>query len=402
MTNSLEKFATSKLAALDAQDLRRSLVETDRHDAPWIERNGRRLLSFSCNDYLNLTGNPAVKEAAIDAIRRYGVGAGASRLVTGNHPLLGQLEARLARMMETEAACVFGSGYLANTGIVPALAGPDDLILIDELAHGCLWGGARLAKSTVLPFRHNDLAHVEQLLAEHRTAHTHALILTDGVFSQDGDLAPLEELFALSQRFDTWLMSDDAHGIGAVGQGRGATFATGKNVPVPLKMGTLGKAVGSYGAYLCASKAVVEIVRNRARTFGLTTGLPPATVAASIAALDIIAGTPGLTKQPLANARLFARHLDLPEPETAIVPFVIGGDAAVMTASQLLIEEGFFVPAIRYPAVPKGTARLRIIFTAAHTTADIERFARVIRARILPLVAPEWRHRSLALGPAHP
>lgn len=387
MTASLEQFATKKLAELSAKSLRRSLVETNRSGGIWIERNGKRLLSFSCNDYLNLTQHPSVKEAAIEAVRTYGTGAGASRLVTGNHPLFSRLETRLARMMGTEDACVFGSGYLANTGIIPALAGPEDLILVDELAHGCLWTGARLARSTVLAFRHNDLHHAKELLAEHRAKHTHAMILTDAVFSQDGDLAPLEDLLALANRFDAWLMSDDAHGIGVVGDGRGVTFVTGKDVAVPLKMGTLGKAVGSYGGYLCSSHAVIELVRNRARTFGLTTGLPPATIAAAIASLTLIESTPELTRRPLANARFFARQLGLAEPVTAIVPLIIGGDEEAMKASRLLIQEGFFVPAIRHPAVPRGTARLRIIFTASHSESDIKRFAGVIKARVFPLMA---------------
>src|SRR5262245_24192752 len=190
---SLGDFAARKLGELDRKTLHRTLVETDRLDGIWVERNGRQLLSFSCNDYLNLTHHPAIKEAARAAISRYGVGSGASRLVTGNHPLFGELERRLARLKGSEAACVFGSGYLANAGIIPALIGPDDLVLIDELAHACLWAGAQLARATVLPFRHSDVAHAETLLAEHRRRHRHALMATDGVFSMDGDLAPLPQ-----------------------------------------------------------------------------------------------------------------------------------------------------------------------------------------------------------------
>src|SRR4051812_33389676 len=187
---SLDDFAARKLAELESRSLHRVLVETDRLDGVWIERDGRRLLSFCCNDYLNLTHHPAIKEAARVAIARYGVGSGASRLVTGNHPLFAALESRLAHLKGTETACVFGSGYLANAGIIPALIGQDDLVLIDELAHACLWAGARLARATVLPFRHSDLAQAQALLARHRSRHPHALIATDGVFSMDGDLAP--------------------------------------------------------------------------------------------------------------------------------------------------------------------------------------------------------------------
>src|SRR3954468_2623245 len=168
---SLDDFATQKVAALERNSLHRRLVETERIDGIWAMRNGRRLLSFCCNDYLNLSHHPAIKAAAVDALSRYGVGSGASRLVTGNHPLFAELEGRLARLKGTEAACVFGSGYLANAGIIPALAGPDDLVLIDELAHACLWAGARLSRASVLPFRHSDVAHARSLLAEHRGRH---------------------------------------------------------------------------------------------------------------------------------------------------------------------------------------------------------------------------------------
>src|SRR5450631_2414278 len=202
---SLDDFACRKLEALDHAFLRRTLADSLREAGPWVKRDGRRLLSFSCNDYLNLSHHPALKAAATAAIRQYGIGAGASRLVTGNHPLFRGLEARLARLKGTAAACVFGSGYLANTGIIPALAGRGDLVLIDELAHACLWAGARLCGATVLPYRHNDLGDLRALLGESRTHHDKALILTDGVFSMDGDLAPLPALGRLARDYDAWL-----------------------------------------------------------------------------------------------------------------------------------------------------------------------------------------------------
>src|ERR1700724_2169916 len=226
--HSLDEFAIAKLGELERSSLRRALVDTTRVTGLWLLRNGRRLLSFCCNDYLNLTHHPAVKEAAIEALRVYGVGAGASRFVTGNHPLFAELEARLARLKQTEAACVFGSGYLANIGIIPALIGADDLVLMDELAHACLWAGARLSGATVMAFRHCDLAHLQALLEQHRARHPRALIATDGVFSMDGDLAPIAGLAAVAERFDAWLMTDDAHGIGVVGGGRGSTFINGE------------------------------------------------------------------------------------------------------------------------------------------------------------------------------
>ena len=379
---SLNEFATHKLAALERGSLRRQLVETDRVDGIWAMRNGRRLLSFCCNDYLNLTHHPAIKQAAIAALDRYGVGSGGSRLVTGNHPLFAELEGRLARIKGTEAACVFGSGYLANTGIIPALIGEDDLILIDELAHACLWAGARLSRATVLPFRHSDLAHAEALLKEHRERHKRALIATDGVFSMDGDLAPLPALAALAQRFDAWLLSDDAHGIGVVGGGRGSTFSHAVPADVPLQMGTLSKAIGGYGGYLCASTAVIELIRNRARSFVYSTGLPPANVAGAIAALDLIERDPDYAALPLQKARAFTRMAGLPETQSPIVPLLMGKADVALAAAQRLETEGFLVIAIRPPTVPKGTARLRLTFTAQHPEAEIERLADTVRSRL--------------------
>jgi 8-amino-7-oxononanoate synthase len=380
---SLDEFATAKLGELERSSLRRALVDTTRVTGVWLSRNGRRLLSFCCNDYLNLTHHPAVKEAAIEALRVYGVGAGASRFVTGNHPLFSELEARLAQLKETEAACVFGSGYLANLGIIPALIGDGDLVLIDELAHACLWAGARLARAAVVPFRHADVAHVELLLAQLRRRHQRALIATDGVFSMDGDIAPLHELAALAQRHDAWLMSDDAHGLGVVGGGRGSNFLGGRKADVPLQMGTLSKAIGSYGGYICASAAVVDLIRNRARTVIYSTGLPPASVAAAIAALDVIEREPGYAALPLAKAKAFARRARLPEPVSPIVPVLLGEAEAALKASRLLEDHGFLVVAIRPPTVPAGTARLRLTFTAQHPDDEIERLAEVMRTRVL-------------------
>jgi 8-amino-7-oxononanoate synthase len=377
---SLEDLALRKLRELDRGGLHRVLVETDRVDGIWVRRNGRRLLSFCCNDYLNLTHHPAVKKAAVEAITRYGTGSGASRLVTGNHPRFAALEERLARLKGAEAACVFGSGYLANTGIIPALVGADDLVLIDELAHACLWAGARLARCTLVPFRHGDAAHAEALLADHRSRHEHCLIATDGIFSMDGDLAPLPALAGLAQRYDAWLMTDDAHGLGVVGGGRGSTFAHGTRVEVPLQMGTLSKAIGAYGGYLCASSAVIDLVHNRARTFVYSTGLPPAIAAAAIAALDIIEENPSYAALPLAKARRFTKFAGLPQAESPIVPLIVGEADAAMAAAEFLETKGFLVVAIRPPTVPKGTARLRITFCAGHPDDEIARLAEAVRA----------------------
>ena len=381
--HSLDRFAQAKLDDLKSRHLYRQLSGTLREDGIWVERNGRRLLSFSCNDYLNLTQHPAIKKAAIAAIETYGSGSGSSRLVTGNHPLYAELEARLAALKQTEAAVVFGSGYLANSGIIPVLIGPDGVVVIDELAHACLFSGSQLSRGKVMTFRHNDLDHAREILAEHRASHDHALLVTDGVFSMDGDLAPLAELNALAEEHDAWLMTDDAHGIGVVGGGRGSSFIGNSHVPVPLQMGTLSKAIGAYGGYLCASEAVIDLMRNRARTLIYSTGLPPAIVAASIAALDLIERDPGYAALPVQKAKAFTQALGLPEAQSPIVPIIVGAADATLAASQMLADEGFLAAAIRPPTVAEGTSRLRLTFTAQHPDDEIARLAGLVRERVL-------------------
>jgi len=380
--HSLDAFAQAKLDDLQRRHLRRALRQTVREDGIWVERDGRRLLSFSCNDYLNMSQRPETRQAAIAAIERYGAGSGASRLITGNHPLYAELEARLARLKQTEDAVVFGSGYLANAGIIPVLIGRDGLVLVDELAHACIYAGAQLSRGTVLRFRHNDVAHARELLVRHRAEHDRALIVTDGVFSMDGDIAPLAELDALAHKHDAWLMSDDAHGLGVVGDGRGSSFSNGVRVNVPLQMGTLSKAVGAYGGYLCASRPVIDLMRNRARTLVYSTGLPPAIVAASIAALDLIEREPDYAALPVKKARHFTRLLNLREAQSPIVPVLIGEEQAALAASQILADEGFLAAPIRPPTVPVGTARLRLTFTAQHPDNEIERLASLVRDKI--------------------
>jgi len=384
MSRTLDDFALEKLTDLESKGLRRRLTVTERTGAIEVLRGGRRLVSFSCNDYLNLSQHPALKQAAKDAIDRLGVGSGASRLVTGDHPLLPALEARLARLKGTEDCCVMGSGFLTNTGVIPTLMTEGDLVLADEWSHACIIVGGRLSRATQHLFRHNDMAHLRALLEEHRGGHTRCLIVTDGVFSMDGDLAPVHAMADLAQEFDAWLMTDDAHGIGVVGAGgRGSTFAGGTKAAVDLQMGTLSKAVGGYGGYLCASKAVVDLMKTRCRTLIYSTGLPPATVAAAIAALDIIEGDPEYAARPVKKARRFTRRLGLPAAESPIVPILLGDSARTMAAQKTLEDAGYLVIGIRPPTVPEGTARLRLTFTAQHTDADIDRLADLIADKVL-------------------
>ncbi|HEX7946694.1 MAG TPA: 8-amino-7-oxononanoate synthase [Phenylobacterium sp.] len=377
--NSLTAFAETKLASLEAQSLRRTLKPTHRLDGLWVERDGRRLLSFSCNDYLNLSHHPAVKAAALAAIETHGVGAGASRLVTGDHPLFAELEARLAALKGAEAACVFGSGYLANTGIIPTLMREGDLILVDELAHACIWSGAQLSGAAIVAFRHNDMADLAARLVKGRSSAARCLIATDGVFSMDGDLAPLDQISALAQAHDAWLLVDDAHGLGVLGEAGHGAASLFPGARIDLAMGTLSKAIGGYGAYVCASAPVIDLIKTRARTLVYTTGLPPANVAAALAALDVIAAEPERVAAPLARARRFTRTLNLPDATSAVVPIVLGEADRALAAARALETQGFLVVAIRTPTVPAGTARLRLAFTAGHPEAEIDRLAQALR-----------------------
>jgi 8-amino-7-oxononanoate synthase len=375
--SSLDAFARHKLVNLEETHLRRQLTETTRTGAPFVTRRERSLISFSCNDYLGLSQHPKVKAAARAAIETYGAGAGASRLITGSHPLLAELENKLARLKGTEAACVFGSGYLANLGIIPALAGDGDLILVDELAHACIFGGARLSSASVKAFPHNDVAHVAAILKAERRRYRRALLVTDTVFSMDGDRAPIADLALICDAHDVWLMTDDAHGLGMLPRNDAQTR-------VPLQMGTLSKALGSYGGYLCASRAVIDLLTSRARTLVYSTALPPASAAAAIAALDIITADPELCARPLAKARDFAQRLDLTIAQSPIVPLVLGDATAALRAARELEHEGFLVVAIRPPTVPEGSARLRFAFSATHRDEDVARLAAAVSRLDIP------------------
>ncbi len=388
--SSLDSFAKTKLEQLEAKALRRQLAVTERSTAGTAIRTGpdgaQTLISFCCSDYLHLSQNVEVKLAAAAAAQRYGAGAGGSRLITGNHPLYDRLERRLAALKGTEAAVVFGSGYLANIGVIPALIGPGDLILLDELAHNCLFAGARMARADSHTFRHNDTYHAHALLKEHRGNYRHAIILTDGLFSMDGDLAATPDLVALARKHDAWLLIDDAHGIGLLNDGRGSSFVGDGILPadVSLQTGALSKAFGSYGGFLCASQTVVNLIKTRARTLIYSTGLPPASIAASVSALDIFKNNPAFCARPIENARLFARITDLPKPQSPIVPLVLGDPETTLSVSKLLEQEGFLVSAIRPPTVPEGTARLRFTFAAGHREEDICRLAQLVRDQVMP------------------
>lgn len=362
----LDEILQQKLQVLEAKSQKRILRDTVPEGVQ-VMRGGKRLISFSGNDYLGLSQHPEVVAAARAALEKYGAGAGASRLVTGNNPLYGALEKTLAEVKNTESACVFGSGYLANIGVIPALVGAGDLILADKLVHACMIDGARLSGATVLRFAHNNLEHCRMLLSANRSEHHHCLILTETVFSMDGDRAPLTELAAFAKEFDAWLMTDDAHG-----------FSSSKGEGI-IKMGTLSKAVGSYGGYVCGSKILIEYLHTAARSFIYSTGLPPAAVAASIAALGVMKKQPALLEKPLANAKYFAQLLGIADAQSAIVPVIVKETEKALAASALLEEKGFLVAAIRPPTVPENAARLRFTFSALHEQKDIEAVAAIIK-----------------------
>lgn len=378
MTDTLTAFAQGKLDQLSAASLLRTIKPTHRMEGVVVERDGRRFISFSCNDYLGLSHHPEVKAAAIRAIETYGAGAGASRLVTGDHPLFAELEARLAALKGTEAACIFGSGYLANVGLIPTFAGPKDLVIVDELAHACIWTGAKLSGAKVVSFRHNDVADLEAQLTEHRAGAGKALVATDGVFSMDGDIAPLDAISRVCRTHDAWLLVDDAHGLGVVGDGSG----TAKLFPearVDLQMGTLSKAIGGYGAYVCATRPVIDFIKTRTRTVVYTTGLPPANAAAAIAALDVIAREPERVAAPIARARRLTTALNLAPAESAVVPIVLGEAEVALAAARDLEAKGLLAVAIRPPTVPAGTARLRLAFSSEHTEAHVDQLIQAVR-----------------------
>ncbi len=376
---SLDDFCTAKLATLEAKNARRILVPTTRQPQAKAQRGEADYISFSCNDYLGLSHHPETIAAAQTAVQKYGTSAGASRLVTGNVPLFAALEKKLAALKNTQDSLIFGSGYLANIGTIPALVGAGDLVLVDALAHACIQSGARLSGAQIIHFNHNNMSDLENHLKTRRADFNNCLIITDGVFSMDGDLAPLPALRRLADAHTAWLMVDDAHGLGVVGGGRGASHAFDPPIHADIQMGTLSKAIGSYGGYICASHAVCELLRNRARPMVFSTGLPPASIAASLAALTLIEKDPALCAAPVQKATLFCDALNLPAPASPIVPVILKTNQAALAAAQSLAEKGFMVVAIRPPSVPENTARLRIAFNATHKDKDVARLAEAVK-----------------------
>lgn len=367
-----------ELETLRAEGLYRTLRTVGGAHQSWVEVDGRRALLLCSNNYLGLADHPALKEAA-QAATALGTGSGASRLVSGTLELHERLERRLAAFKGTEQSLLFNSGYAANTGIISAVVGRGDVILSDRLNHASIVDGAILSRATFLRYPHRDMNALERLLKEKRGSRR-CLIVTDGVFSMDGDIAPLRRITELAAEHDALVMVDDAHGCGVIGEtGRGSAELCDVLGRVDLQMGTLGKGFGSFGAYVAASAEMCAYLVNRARSFIFSTSLPPAVLAASLAAVDVVDSPEGaLLRQKLAaNVALFKKRLgeaglDTMGSETQIVPILIGGAEETMQASRQLLDEGLFVQGIRPPTVPAGSCRLRCTVMATHTEAELD------------------------------
>ncbi|MEK6599421.1 MAG: 8-amino-7-oxononanoate synthase [Deltaproteobacteria bacterium] len=373
-------FIDDELKALKDAGLYRSLSLTQGPQGPKVKINGTDAILLCSNNYLGLANHPKIKQAAIKAIEKYGFGSGASRLVSGNMELHAELEQRLAMFKGAEAALVFNSGYHANIGIISALVGRGDLIFSDKLNHASIIDGGILSRAKFIRYPHKDINALENLLKKHSSLITHhsALIITDGVFSMDGDIAPLKELSELADKYNCILMVDDAHATGVLGaNGKGTLEHFGIENPNIIQMGTLGKAFGCFGAYVAGSKKLVDYLINKARSFIYTTSLPPSVCAAGIAALDIIENEPQLRRGLWDRVVYFRTELkqaglDTLKSETQIIPILVGEAEKAVRISRDLLGKGIFLQAIRPPTVPEGTSRLRVTLMANHSWDDLK------------------------------
>lgn len=377
----------AELDRLAGESLLRRLRPLAGPQAAWVSLASRPdypLKNFSSNDYLGLAGHPLLKEAARAAIDTEGTGSGASRLVCGSLPAHAALEESLAEFKRVPAALAFSSGYAAATGTLPALAGRGDTILLDKLCHACLVDAAKLSGATLRVFPHNNMDVLAKKLSSVRAAGGgRVVIVAESVYSMDGDMAPLRELVELKERHGAWLFLDEAHGVGVLGdRGRGLADATGLSDRVEIQMGTLGKALGSSGAYVCGCTEFRDLLVNRARSFVFSTAPAPSTAAAATAAIHLLSRTPEgprLINRLHENIAAFCAAALRPPAPTPIVPVITGSSESALEASSRLMDAGYLVPAIRYPTVPREAARLRITISAAHSAGDAEALGRLIR-----------------------
>jgi len=395
-----------RLAELRRAGLHRRMRVIEGAQGPRVLLDGAEVLLLCSNNYLGLADNARVRQAAAEAAERFGAGAGASRLISGTMSLHRKLEGRLAEFKRTEAALLFGSGYLANTGTIAALAGAGDVVFSDELNHASIIDGCRLSRAETFVYRHRDTEHLAWGLA--RAGRRARLIVTDSVFSMDGDVAPLAELQMLARRRGCLLVVDEAHGTGALGPGgRGAVAAAGLEGEVDVVVGTLGKALGSYGAYVCASAQVVELLVNTARPFIFSTAPPPPAVGAALAALTLLVARPGLVEQLRRNGALLrealaAQGLDTGGSRTQIVPVLVGEARRAVTLCERALEGRVFAQAIRPPTVPAGGSRLRLTVMATHRVDELRAAASVIgrAAEELGIVGRDGTWAARGLRPA--
>ncbi len=370
--NRFGDWLDDQLAGIDSAGLRRRLRVVDGPQGRVVRLGGRELINFSSNDYLGLAADGRLREAALAAVDEYGVGAGASRLISGTIRPHALLEEGLAGFKRTEAALAFSTGFAAASGSVTALAGKDDVLVLDKLCHACLVDAARMSGATLRIFPHNDLGKLESHLAwaRARVGGVGRLgVLTESVFSMDGDVAPLREIVDLKERFGAWLLVDEAHAVGVIGdRGRGVADAAGVADRIEVQMGTLGKALGAAGGYVAGSRALVDFLVNRARSFVFSTAPSPVVAAAAGEAVRLLeAGELEVERERLwANIGAVGSG-----GSSAIVPVMIGDERAAVAASERLMEAGFWVPAVRYPTVARGAARLRVTVSASHTAADV-------------------------------
>jgi predicted pyridoxal phosphate-dependent acyltransferase len=359
-----------KLRTVEGEQSHRVLVE------------GREVIQFSSNNYLGLASHPRLKEKVVKIIEQYGCGSGASRLVSGNLNLYEQLEVKLARFKNTPSALVFNSGYMANLGVIPSLMQEGDVIFSDELNHASIIDACRMSRAEVSIFRHRDADDLERLMKSKRGGKR--LIVTDGVFSMEGDIAPLPDLAWIGERYSALLMVDDAHATGVLGKrGSGTVEHFGLNGKVDIQMGTLSKALGGFGAYIAGDHALRDYLINMARSFIFTTALPPAVLASSIAALEVIENEPELKERLWENVRFFKPRVQelgfqITGTETPIIPIIIGDPNLSVEMARMLLDEGVWIQAIRPPAVPEGTSRLRIALMATHTVEELETALRAL------------------------
>ena len=382
-----------RLEAIREQKLFRELRQVDTAQGPRIEIGGRTLLNFSSNDYLGMANHPALKEAAIKAIEEFGAGAGASRLICGSLAPFHELEEALADFKRTEAALTFSTGYATAIGTICALLGKDEIIIIDKLVHASIVDAAKLSGAKLRVFAHNDLNDLEDKLKwaktiiEHPTPaiqhRTRVLIVTESIFSMDGDAAPLREIVTLKEKHGAWLMVDEAHATGVIGEnGRGLADKLELGGQIEIQMGTLGKALGASGGYICGSRTLIDYLVNRARSFIFSTAPVPAAAAAATAAVQFIKSSDGETRRNRLQSRVKEFHSSFvlcPSPiQGAILPIIIGDESNAVAAATKLREQDIFVPAIRYPTVARGKARLRVSLTASHSADDVSTLIRAL------------------------